>query len=62
LYLILSAGGKGKIYIGDVEYDESTKVEAVQISAPIYYNKEVIGVFIMGVKIDHLVAEKLRGN
>jgi len=56
------AGGKGKIYIGDVEYDESTKVEAVQISAPIYYNKEVIGVFIMGVKIDHLVAEKLRGN
>ncbi|HVL01804.1 MAG TPA: PDC sensor domain-containing protein [Dongiaceae bacterium] len=54
------AGGKGEVFIGDVEQDESTKQTAVQISVPMLYNKEAIGVLVIGVKVSVLEAEKLK--
>ena len=55
-------GGKGEIFIGDVEEDESTKQTAVQISVPMLYNKEAIGVLVIGVKVSVLEAEKLKAG
>ena len=56
------AGGKGDIFIGDVEEDESTKQTAVQISVPLLYNKEAIGVLVIGVKVSVLEAETLKAG
>lgn len=56
------AGGKGEVFIGDVEEDESTKQTAVQISVPMLYNKEAIGVLVIGVKVSVLEAEKLKAG
>lgn len=56
------SGGKGEIFIGDVEEDESTKQTAVQISVPMLYNKEAIGVLVIGVKVSVLEAEKLKAG
>lgn len=56
------AGGKGEIFIGDVEEDESTKQTAVQISVPMLYNKEAVGVLVIGVKVSVLEAEKLKAG
>jgi hypothetical protein len=56
------ANGKGDIYIGDIEFDESTQTNAVQISVPVKYNSQAIGVLVMGVKVDHILADKLRGK
>ena len=55
------ADGKGEIYIGGIEFDESTQTNAVQISVPVKYNNKAIGVLVMGVKVDHIIADKL-GN
>lgn len=55
------AGGQGEIFIGPVEMDESTQTSAVQISVPLTYNKEVVGVLVIGVKVSVLEAEKLKG-
>lgn len=54
--------GKGQIFIGPVEYDESTQANAVQISVPMEYNDTTIGVLVIGVKVSVLEAEKLQGN
>ncbi len=51
--------GKGQIYIGELEFDESTKVNAIQISVPVRYGNKAIGVLVIGVKVDHIEAEKL---
>jgi len=51
--------GDGKVYIGDLEFDESTKVNAIQISVPVSYGNKAIGVLVIGVKVDHIEAEKL---
>ncbi len=51
--------GDGKVYIGDLEFDESTKVNAIQISVPVNYGNKAIGVLVIGVKVDHIEAEKL---
>ena len=51
--------GKGKIYIGELEFDESTKVNAIQISVPVRYGAAAIGVLVIGVKVDHIEAVKL---
>ncbi len=56
------ADGKGEIYIGKMEYDQSTATNAVQISMPMMYNNEAIGVLVIGVKISVLEAEKLSGQ
>ncbi len=55
-------GGDGKVFIGPVELDESTQANAVQISVPMQYNDETIGVLVIGVKVSVLEAEKLQGN
>ena len=56
------ADGKGEVFIGGVEFDESTKANAVQISVPMIYNSEAIGVMVIGVKVSVLEAEKLKGQ
>lgn len=56
------AGGKGEIFVGPAEFDESTNSNAVQISVPMLYNNEAIGVLVIGVKISALEAEKLQGK
>lgn len=56
------AGGKGDIYVGDIEFDGSTQTNAVQISVPVKYNNQAIGVLVMGVKVDHILADKLKGK
>ncbi len=52
--------GKGQIFIGPVEYDESSDSNAVQISVPMDYNDNTIGVLVIGVKVSVLEAEKLQ--
>lgn len=54
--------GQGDVYIGNIEFDESTQTNAVQISVPIMYNNQAIGVLVMGVKVDHILADKLSGK
>ncbi len=53
--------GDGKVYIGALEFDESTKVNAIQISVPVKYGNKAIGVLVIGVKVNHIEAEKLDG-
>ena len=55
-------GGQGKVFIGPIEMDESTQTNAVQISVPMEYNDETIGVLVIGVKVSVLEAEKLQGQ
>lgn len=52
-------GGTGKIFIGGVEWDESTQTNAVQISVPVEYGGQTIGVFVIGVKVSELEAEQM---
>lgn len=52
-------GGNGQIFVGGVEYDESSKTNAVQISLPVKYGNNTIGVFVVGVKITQIEADKL---
>lgn len=52
-------GGKGKVYVGKMEYDESSKTNAVQISIPLFYGGKTIGVFVIGVKLSHIEADRL---
>ena len=54
--------GQGTVYIGGVEFDESTQANSVQISVPMIYNDETIGVLIIGVKVSVLEAEKLKNK
>ena len=56
------ANGNGDIHIGGMEFDESTQTNAVQISVPIMYNSKAIGVLVMGVKVDHIIADKLSNS
>jgi len=53
------ADGSGDIYIGEMRFDESTQTNAVQISVPVIYNGNAIGVLVIGVKVEHIIAEKL---
>jgi len=46
--------GKGVVYIGPLEFDDSTRKTQVQISAPVVSNDETIGVLILGVSVDYL--------
>lgn len=47
-------GGNGRIFIGDLELDESTNTVAAQISAPVLDRGETIGVLVVGVTINYL--------
>ena len=46
--------GEGKIYIGPLEYDESSRKTLVQISAPVVSDYQTIGVLVLGVSVDYL--------
>ncbi len=51
--------GKGDVFVGSIQFDESTQSNAVQISVPVQYNKKTIGVLVIGVKVNHIIADKL---
>jgi len=46
--------GEGVVFIGPLEFDDSTQKTQVQISAPIITNDETIGVLVLGVSVDYL--------
>lgn len=46
--------GDGRLFIGPVELDESTREYAVQISAPVIDRGRTIGVLVVGVTVQYL--------
>jgi len=50
--------GKGKVFIGPLEYDDSTRKTQVQISAPVLSAGETIGVLVLGVSVDYLAGKQ----
>ncbi len=46
--------GNGVIFIGPLEFDESTQKTQVQISAPIFAQDRAVGVLVLGVSVDYL--------
>ena len=48
------ADGNGEMFIGPLEYDESTNIYAVQISAPVKDGTDTIGVLVVGVSVDYV--------
>ena len=47
-------GGRGRIYTGPIELDESTNTVAAQVSAPVLDRGKTIGVLVVGVTINYL--------
>jgi len=43
-------GGKGKVFIGPLQFDDSTQSTSVQVSVPVNDNKGTIGVLVMGLR------------
>jgi hypothetical protein len=54
--------GKGKIFIGDVEYDESSQTHAAQVSVPVIDRGKAIGVLVVGVQLDYIAWKQGRGQ
>jgi hypothetical protein len=54
--------GKGKVFIGDVEYDESSQTHAAQVSVPVIDQGKAIGVLVMGVQLDYIAWKQGRGQ
>ncbi len=52
--------GNGKIYIGEVELDDSSGSYATQISAPVISDGVTIGVLVIGIKLSYIEARKLK--
>ena len=50
--------GKGQIFIGDLELDDSTQTYAVQISAPVLDRGETIGVLVVGVTFSYVESKE----
>ncbi len=50
--------GTGQVFMGPLEYDQSTKTYAVQISAPLYDRGATIGVLVVGVTLDYLKSKQ----
>ncbi|BFM14494.1 hypothetical protein R50073_06770 [Maricurvus nonylphenolicus] len=53
------SGKTGNVYIGNMEWDESSQFNAVQISVPVLENGDAIGVMVVGVKLSHVLAKQL---
>lgn len=49
----------GVVFIGPMEWDESSNFNSVQISVPIKQGDVVIGVMVVGVKLSHILARQL---
>lgn len=54
--------GKGKVFIGDVEYDESSQTHAAQVSVPVTDQGKAIGVLVVGVQLDYIAWRQGRGQ
>ncbi len=50
----------GAIYVGPMEWDDSSGYNAVQISVPVKQGNNVIGVMVVGVKLSHVLAKQLQ--
>jgi hypothetical protein len=55
-------GGKGQVFVGKLEKDESTGIIATQISAPVIDRDKTIGVLVMDVKLTYVEAKKTGGS
>lgn len=42
--------GDGKVFIGQLDFDESTQAYSVQISVPVKDNEKTIGVLVLGIR------------
>ena len=47
-------GGRGKVYVSDVKFDDSAQTYLVQVSVPVKDNDKTIGVLVIGIDIDNL--------
>lgn len=54
--------GSGDIYIGQLEYDQSSNMNAIQISVAVMDNEKAIGVLIAGIKLTYLQAKYLNSK
>ncbi|MFQ5546369.1 MAG: PDC sensor domain-containing protein [Acidiferrobacterales bacterium] len=54
--------GKGQVFVGDVEYDESSQTHAAQVSVPVIDQGKAIGVLVMGVQLDYIAWKQGRGQ
>ncbi len=54
--------GKGKVFVGGVEYDESSQTNAAQVSVPVIDQGKAIGVLVMGVQLDYITWKQGRGQ
>ena len=50
--------GEGKVFIGELERDDSTQTVAVQVSAPVLDKGETVGVLVVGVSLSYLETKK----
>ncbi len=50
--------GQGIVFIGPLEFDESTQKTQVQISAPVISQDKTVGVLVLGVSVDYLQAKQ----
>lgn len=53
--------GSGKVFVGPIEFDDSSKTHAAQISVPVMDGPKTIGVLIVGVKLDYIAWKQSRG-
>jgi hypothetical protein len=47
-------GGKGAVFVDDVEFDDSTQAYITQVSVPVIDGEKVIGAITFGIDIDKL--------
>ena len=50
--------GNGVVFIGPLEFDDSTQKTQVQISAPILSQNQTVGVLVLGVSVDYLTQQQ----
>ncbi len=53
-------GGHGKVWVGPVKFDDSSKTHQAQISAPVFDGDKTIGVLVVGVKLDYIAWKQNR--
>lgn len=52
----------GEVFVGSIEFDESTKTNAIQISVPVMEQDEAIGVLTVGIRLTYVQAKYLDGR
>ncbi len=50
--------GDGRVFVGPLEFDNSTGKYAVQISAPVIDGTATIGVLVVGVSVDYVTGRR----